>query len=134
MSIFYFRNSLLILCFKEYSKYISKGSHNNIRGGLYEYTPEVLCFLKKYKSSVQKNKQVHDHNTRTNMDLHIKPCNTNLYKKKGVISMGSWFYNKVPMHIKKLEEYKPHKRELKSFLIDHAFYSVEEFLCCWLML
>jgi hypothetical protein len=42
---------------------------------------EVLCFLKKYKSAVQKNKQVHDRNPRTNMDLHIKSCNTNLYKK-----------------------------------------------------
>jgi hypothetical protein len=46
---------------------------------LYEF--EVLCFLKKYNSAVQKNKLVPDHNPRTNMDLHIKP-NTNLYKKK----------------------------------------------------
>ena len=45
------------------------------------YVFEVLCFLKKYKSAIQKNKLVHDHNTRTNMDLHIKPCNTILYKK-----------------------------------------------------
>jgi len=27
------------------------------------YIVEVLCFLKKYKFSVQKNKQVHDHST-----------------------------------------------------------------------
>jgi len=46
------------------------------------YVFEVLCFLKKYKSSVQKSKQVHDHNTRTNMDLHTKSCHTNLYKKQ----------------------------------------------------
>ena len=81
------------------------------------------------KSAVQKNKQVHDHNTRTNMDLHIKPCNTNLYTKS-VINMGIRLYNKVPIHIKKLEECIPYKREMKSFLIDHAFYSVLEFLCC----
>jgi hypothetical protein len=31
----------------------------------------------------------------------------------------------------KLEKYKPYKRELKSFLINHAFYSVEEFFCYW---
>jgi hypothetical protein len=43
--------------------------------------------------------------------------------------MGIRFYNKVPINIKKLEEYKLYKRELKSFLIDHAFYSVEEFSC-----
>ena len=38
-------------------------------------------------------------------------------------------YNKVPINIKKLEEYKPYEREMKSFLIDHAYYLVEEFLC-----
>ena len=43
------------------------------------YVFEVLCFLKKYKSAIQKNKQVHDHNTRTHMELHIKPCNINFY-------------------------------------------------------
>jgi hypothetical protein len=43
---------------------------------------------------------------------------------KSVINMGILLYNKVPINIKKLEEYKPYKRELKSFLIDHAFYSV----------
>jgi len=33
-------------------------------------------------------------------------------------------YNNVPINIKKMEEYKQYKRELKSFLIDHVFYSV----------
>jgi hypothetical protein len=45
--------------------------------------------------------------------------------------MGIWLYSKVPINIKKLEEYKPYKRELKSFLIDQGFYSEEEFLCYW---
>ena len=44
------------------------------------YVFEVLCSLKKYKSTIQKIKHVHDHNKRTNMDLHIKLCNTNLKK------------------------------------------------------
>ena len=43
------------------------------------YVFEVLCFLKKCKSWTPKCKWVYDQNTRTN--LHIKPCNTNLYKK-----------------------------------------------------
>jgi hypothetical protein len=45
--------------------------------------------------------------------------------------MGIWLYNMVRTDIKKLEEYKPYKRELKSFLINHVFYSAEEFLCYW---
>jgi len=43
--------------------------------------------------------------------------------------MGTSLYNMVPINTKKLEEYKTYKRELKTLLIDDAFYSVEEFLC-----
>ena len=39
--------------------------------------------------------------------------------------MGIRLYNKVPINIKNLEEYKSYRRELKSFLTDHVFYSVE---------
>ena len=46
------------------------------------YVFEVLNFLKMFKYTIQKNKQIHEHNTGTNTDLHIKLCNTNLYKKK----------------------------------------------------
>jgi len=48
---------------------------------------------------------------------------------KSIINMGIQLYNKVAINIKKLKEYKPYKTELKSFLIDHAFYSLEELLC-----
>jgi len=40
----------------------------------------------------------------------------------------NWLATTVPINIKKVEKYKPYKRELKSFLINHVFYSVEEFL------
>jgi len=91
------------------------------------YVFEVLCFLKKYKSAIQNNVQIHDHNTRTNMNLYIKTCNINLYIKS-VINMGIRLHNKVPNNIRKLEENKPYKRELKSFLIEHTFYSLEEYM------
>jgi hypothetical protein len=82
---------------------------------------------KKYKAAVQKNEQIHDHNTRGNKNLYIKPCNTNLYKKS-VINMGIRLYNKVPNNIQKIEDYKPCKIKLKAFLTEHAFYSLDEFL------
>ena len=47
---------------------------------------------------------------------------------KSVINMGIELYIKVPIDIKKLEEYKPYERELKSFFIVHMFYSVDEVL------
>jgi len=42
--------------------------------------------------------------------------------------MGIWLYNKVPKNIEKFEEYKPYKRKLKTFLIEHVFYSLDEIL------
>jgi hypothetical protein len=48
--------------------------------------------------------------------------------KKSVISMGSKLYNKLPSYIKELDNYRAFKRELKSFLLCHAFYSVDEFI------
>jgi len=48
---------------------------------------------------------------------------------KSVINMGIELYIKVPIDIKKLEEYKPYERELKSFFIVDVFYSVDEVLC-----
>jgi hypothetical protein len=41
--------------------------------------------------------------------------------------MGSKLYNKLPDYIKERESYKTFRKQLKSFLLQHAFYSVEEF-------
>jgi hypothetical protein len=62
------------------------------------------------------------------MDLHVLQCNMNLFKRR-VINMGTLLYNKVTVTIKMLNKYKSFKRELKSFLMNHAFYFIDEFLC-----
>jgi hypothetical protein len=46
--------------------------------------------------------------------------------KKSVIRMGTELYNTVPDDITEMDIYKAFKKE-KSFLLYHAFYSVEEF-------
>jgi len=42
--------------------------------------------------------------------------------------MGTKLYNKMPGYIKEMDNCKALKKELKSFLLYHAFYSVEEFV------
>jgi hypothetical protein len=42
--------------------------------------------------------------------------------------MGIRLYNKVAVNIKKLNKYKLFKRKLKSLVMNHAFYSIDEFL------
>jgi hypothetical protein len=42
--------------------------------------------------------------------------------------MGTKVCNKLPGYIKEIDGYKAFKKELKSFLLLHNFYSVEEFV------
>ena len=48
--------------------------------------------------------------------------------KRSVINMGIKLYNKLPGYIKQTDSYKTLKEELKSLLLLHSFYSVEEFV------
>jgi hypothetical protein len=50
---------------------------------------------------------------------------TDIYKKS-VINMGTKLYNKLSGYIKEMDNYKSFKKELQSFLLYHAFCSVEE--------
>jgi len=59
------------------------------------------------------------------MDIHMQPYSTDLYKRS-VINMGTKSYNKLPGFIKEIDSYKAFKKELKSLLLLHSFYSVEE--------
>ena len=45
------------------------------------YIFEVTCFIRKYCQSLEQNTQVHQHNTRRKLDLHVKMQNTEVYKK-----------------------------------------------------
>ena len=61
------------------------------------------------------------------MDIHIQVYSTDLFKRS-VINMRTNLYNKLPGNIKEIDSYKTFKKELKSFLLMHTFYSVEEFV------
>jgi hypothetical protein len=67
------------------------------------------------------------HNTQRKMDIHVQSYKTDLYKKS-VINMGTKLYNRRPGYIKEIDNFKAFKKELQSFLLCHAFYSVEEFV------
>jgi hypothetical protein len=61
------------------------------------------------------------------VDIHIQSYNTEIYKKS-VINMGTKVYNKLSGYIKEIDSYKAFEKELKSFLLLHTFYSMEEFV------
>ena len=96
------------------------------------YIFEMLCFLKKYKWNLKHNSEIHGHNTRRKQDLHTQQWNTVMYQKS-VINMGIKLFNKLPMQIKQLDKYKNFKKEVKAFLIQNAFYTIEEFFALWVI-
>jgi hypothetical protein len=50
------------------------------------------------------------------------------FKKKMVANVGIKLYNKLPIKVKKLEKFQEFKRKLKYFLLQHIFYSVDEYM------
>jgi hypothetical protein len=73
------------------------------------------------------NADIHNHNTRLNKDYHVNYCRTSLLKRS-VINSGIELYSKVPNKIKDMESFISFKKELKLFLVSHAFYTVKEFI------
>ena len=84
---------------------------------LYKKTPPVCRSKFKYPCSYYTKK----------MYIHIQSYNTGLYNRS-IINMGTKLYNKLPGYIKEIDSYKTFKNELKSLLLLHSFYSVEEFV------
>jgi hypothetical protein len=89
------------------------------------YIMEVICYIRKHHQFVNLNSNVHAYNTRRKMDIHFQSYDTDLYKRS-VINVGTKLYNKLLGYIKEIDSYKTFKKELKSLLLLHSFYSVEE--------
>jgi hypothetical protein len=91
------------------------------------YILEVISFIKKHKADWIQNINIHNHNTRLNEDYHVNYCRKSLFKRS-VINRGIELYSKVPNKIKKTWKVFQFLRELKSFLLSHAFYTIDEFI------
>jgi hypothetical protein len=91
------------------------------------YILEVICYIRKHQQFVELNSNFHTYNTRRKTDIHIQSYSTDLCKRS-VINMGTKLYNKLPGYIKQINSYKTFRKKLKSFLLLHTFYSVEEFV------
>jgi hypothetical protein len=91
------------------------------------YILEVTSYLTRHHQFIELNSNVQAYNTRRKRDIHIQSYKTDLYKRS-VINMGSKLYNKLPDYIKETESYKTFRKQLKSFLLQQAFNSVEEFV------
>jgi hypothetical protein len=76
---------------------------------------------------IKYNGEVHDHCTHQKSDLHTQYCRTKLFKNSSA-NVGIKLYNKLPNTIKRLDKIQEFKRRLKYFLLQHTFYSVDEYM------
>jgi hypothetical protein len=91
------------------------------------YILEVISYIKKHKADLIQNINIHNNKRRLNKDYHVNYCRTSLFKRS-VIKRGIELYSKVPNKIKNMDIFQIFKRELKSFLLNHRFYTIDEFI------
>ena len=73
------------------------------------------------------NEEIHDHDTWQKSDLHTQYCRTALYKNN-YGNVGIKLFNKLPNSIKKVGKPQEFKRRLQKFLMQHVFYSIDEYM------
>jgi hypothetical protein len=92
-----------------------------------QYILSALSFVIKNKNLYTTNQSIHTVNTRFNLDLHLPTCNLTLYQK-GAFFSGIKLFSHLPQTLKRLSiDIKAFKPALQRFLIQHSFYSVDEY-------
>jgi hypothetical protein len=91
------------------------------------YISEIICHIKLHIDKLEQNTEIHNQNTRQKLDLQVKFCRTNVLKK-GVVNIGIKLHNKLSSQIREVEKMRTFKNELRSYLLQHTFYSVDEYM------
>jgi len=84
-------------------------------------------FVIKSKEIFSPNSDIHDKNTRYNLNLHFPSTNLKLVQR-GVFYSGVKIFNHLPTSIKcHFRETKCFKNKLRRFLMEHSLYSIDEY-------
>ena len=87
----------------------------------------ILVFVNRNRELFLFDSDIHGINTRYNQNLHM-PSTKLTMVQKGVLFSGSRTYNCLPLRIKALSsDAKSFKSTLKRYLLEHVFYSLEEY-------
>jgi hypothetical protein len=116
----------LITGLNKYKSCREKFKENRILTVTAMYVLEVLCYIKKEKGDLQHNCGFYKYNTRSKYDLHIQFCNSSLLQNS-VLHMGVRLYKRLPLKIKKLDNFNQFRKAVKSTLLNSSFYTLEEF-------
>jgi hypothetical protein len=85
-------------------------------------------FVVQNKKYFLTNNESHNIDTRQRNDLHLPQANRTIYQR-GAQYLGIKIFNNLPLEIKIVaDNQRKFKRELKNFLCNHTFYTMEEYL------
>jgi len=90
------------------------------------YIYETIMFCLK-KINLVANSDVHDYDTRNSNQYRLQYCRLEIFQKMPS-QAGIKLFNKLPEHLKIIQHLNTFKTSLKNFFIQHAFYSVGEFM------
>lgn len=91
------------------------------------YILEILLFVRENKDIFVKNSMYHNYNTRGAEHLCTPSHKLSVFERNPVY-MGILIYNKLPEHLKDIENIKCFKKHVTDFLLQECFYSVSEYL------
>jgi len=92
-----------------------------------QYIFSLFVFVNTNRGLFQSTSEIHDLNTRFNHNSQLPSTNLTLVQR-GVLYSGIKIYNHLPSNIQVLSNDAKHfKSTLKSYLIEHMFYSLDEF-------
>jgi hypothetical protein len=91
------------------------------------YIYEILVYIKTNLNIYATNSGMHAYNSRRKDDLFTLPCNTSLCKNN-FNNIRIRMLNHLPQGIKEIPVLYKFKKILRTFLLDHCFYSIDEFL------
>jgi hypothetical protein len=96
------------------------------------YVSEMVCYIKintsphdiaTQKTNIDINTEICNHKTCQRLDHCVHFCRTYIFKEC-VVNTGIKLCNELSNQMRKLEIMPHFKRELRSFLLQHTFYSV----------
>jgi hypothetical protein len=70
-------------------------------------------------SKLKQNFGIHGHSKKKKFDLHTTHCCSTILYQRIMTNVGIKLFNKVPVEIKQLDNYKGFEVEVKTFLLNN---------------
>ena len=90
-----------------------------------QYIHLVLVFVMKNRGLFIPNNDIHDHNTRHNLDFHLPTTHLSIVQR---MYSGFKIFKSLPTHLKiHIDNPRHFKKKTNKYLMEHSFYKLEKY-------